>query len=198
MVVVSTRAWGLPSTVTLVETKACPLYAASAIAAGGSAVGMPLPTPEPPRLPEPPELSAAGFDFLRPVPAMVAPLLVRLDSPDNIAAGDTVWGLADHLASELAEVLPGATCVTVREPADLAPLLRQRSARPLVVQGRDLARVPALAAAVAEIRGVRPDAVIVELGWPDPAAEIRPDVITYGSGRGTVLALMRVLANGRP
>ncbi|MEZ5129582.1 MAG: glycoside hydrolase family 3 N-terminal domain-containing protein [Micropruina glycogenica] len=145
--------------------------------------------------PEPPELTAAGFTIAGPLPALAAPLLVRLDSPDNIAAGDTVWGLADHLADEISAAFPGATITTLHRPFDLTPVLQSEG--PVVVQGRDLGRVPQLTAAVADIRAARPDALIVELGWPDPSARVRPDVITYCGGRGTMLALLRALAERR-
>lgn len=145
--------------------------------------------------PEPPELTAAGFTIAGPLPALAAPLLVRLDSPDNIAAGDTVWGLADHLADEISAAFPGATITTLHRPFDLTPVLQSEG--PVVVQGRDLGRVPQLTAAVADIRAARPDALIVELGWPDPSAKVRPDVITYCGGRGTMLALLRALAERR-
>ncbi len=62
---------------------------------------------------------------------------------------------------------------------------------------RNLDRNWELTAAVADIRAARPDALIVELGWPDPSAKVRPDVITYCGGRGTMLALLRALAERR-
>ena len=105
------------------------------------------------------------------------------------------YRLADHLADEISAAFPGATITTLHQPFDLTPVLQSEG--PVVVQGRDLGRVPQLTAAVADIRAARPDALIVELGWPDPSARGRPDVITYCGGRGTMLALLRALAERR-
>ena len=144
----------------------------------------------------PPRLTGDGFVIHHPVRALVAPLLLRLDSPANVAAGDTVWGLGPHLASELAEQLPGASCVTASDLNELQAQLAAHPGRQLVVQGRDLARVPFLVEAAELVRETRPDALLVELGWPDDTSSTRPDICTFGSGRGAMLALLVLLARG--
>jgi len=123
-------------------------------------------------------------------------VLVRLHSPANIAAGDTVWGLGPHLAAELDAQLPGHTCMAAHDLDELDAVLLAHPDRALVVQGRDLARVPFLAAAVDVVRRSRPDALLVELGWPDDTSSEPADIATYGSGRGTMLALIELLALG--
>ena len=142
-------------------------------------------------------LSPAGFWLRGPIAAHVAPVVLRLGSPANIAAGeDTVWGIGEHLAEELASILPGATCVTAATLDDVAAVLAASAARPLVVQGRDLARVDFLARAAAVVKAERPDAVLVELGWPQLPGVPPVDIVTYGAGRGAAICLIRLLAEG--
>ena len=145
---------------------------------------------------EPLSLTAAGFATSRPIDPVHAPVLLRLDSPANIAAGPTVWGLGEHLRQQLDAALPGCTLLTVQTPGDLDAALAAATGRPLVVQGRDLARVPFLVAAAQTVRSRRPDAVLVELGWPDPATATSPDLVTFGSGSGQMLCLIELLHRG--
>jgi beta-N-acetylhexosaminidase len=123
-------------------------------------------------------------------------VLLRLDSPANIAAGDTVWGIGEHLAPELSSELPGATCLRVADLDGVTAVLAAHPDRPLVVQGRDFARVDFLRNAAALIRHSRPDAVLVELGWPQLPGVPPVDIATYGSGRGAATCLITVLAEG--
>ncbi|MFT4218223.1 MAG: hypothetical protein QM619_13710, partial [Micropruina sp.] len=143
-----------------------------------------------------PTLTPDAFWRRGPAPAVTAPLLLRLGSPASIAAGATPWGIAAHLASELDAALPGATCLTVDDLDAVSAVLDAHRDRPLVVQGRDLSRVEFLRAASALVLQRRPDALMVELGWPDHDGPTRIDIATYGSGRATALALIRLLADG--
>lgn len=138
-------------------------------------------------------LDEAVFWRRDPLPSLAAPLIVRLDSAGNPALAQTPWGIGEHLRPELDQWLPGASCTTVQDVAGLREVLAAQPYRPLVVQGRDLGRVPFLTEAVALIRRDRPDAIVVELGWPEPALG---DIATYGAGRGTSAALIRLLARG--
>lgn len=126
-----------------------------------------------------------------PLPPLAAPVIVKLDSTGNPALARTPWGIGEHLRPELDRWLPGATCVTVGDITALRRLLRAHPERGLVVQGRDLGRVRFLAEAVALVRRKRPDAVVVELGWPEPGQS--RDVATFGAGRGVCEALVRLL-----
>ncbi|MFT3970087.1 MAG: glycoside hydrolase family 3 N-terminal domain-containing protein [Micropruina sp.] len=144
----------------------------------------------------PPALTPDGFWRRGPVRAVTAPLLLRLGSPAGIAAGETPWGVAGHLASEIEAALPGAICSTVDDLATLSAVLEDHPDRPLVVQGRDLSRVAFLRDASALVLRRRPHALMVELGWPDHDGPSRIDVATYGSGRATAGALIRLLADG--
>lgn len=145
---------------------------------------------------EPAVVDPAGFWLRGPIGPIRAPLLLRLASPASIAAGETPWGVASHLASEIDALLPGASCVTVADPTALADILDANPTRPLVVQGRDLSRVEFLRAASATVLRRRPDALIVELGWPDFSGPARLDVVTFGSGRAAAAALIHLLARG--
>ena len=144
----------------------------------------------------PPPLGPAGFRIRGPLPPLAAPVFLRLDSPDNIAAGDTVWGVGEHLRAELDRLLPGADCRSAADPAGVAAALDAAEGRSLVVQGRDLARVEFLRTATAMVAQRRPDAVIVELGWPGPDGAPRVDIATHGGGRGAATCLIELLAEG--
>jgi beta-N-acetylhexosaminidase len=128
---------------------------------------------------------------------LTAPVFLKLESEANIAAGDdTVWGVGEHLADELDRHLPGATCATAATLADVEAVLAAHPARPLVVQGRDLARVDFLARAATMVKDRRPDAVLVELGWPQLPGVPPVDIATYGSGRGAAICLITLLSKG--
>ncbi len=146
---------------------------------------------------ETPPLSPAGFWLRGPIAPLVAPVLLRLDSVANIAAGEeTVWGVDEHLADELGTHLPGATCVTAATLDEVDAVLAAHPDRPLVVQGRDLARVEFLARASTLVKNRRPDAVLVELGWPQPPGVPPVDIATYGAGRGAAICLITLLSEG--
>ncbi len=143
---------------------------------------------------EPAEVDATRFWHRTAVGPVAAPVVLRLDSAGNLALAHTPWGIGEHLRPELDRWLPGATCLTVSDPAGLRSALAAHAGRPLVVQGRDLSRVPFLAEAVRVVRHQRPDAVVVELGWPDPSGDF--DLATFGAGRGAAAGLIRLLASG--
>jgi beta-N-acetylhexosaminidase len=145
----------------------------------------------------PPPHSPAGFWLRGPIAPLTAPVLLRLESPANIAAGeDTVWGIGEHLAGELEHHLRGATCLTAATLADVTAVLAAYPDRPLVVQGRDLARVDFLARAATMVKDQRPDAILVELGWPQLTGVPPVDVATYGAGRGAAICLITLLSEG--
>ncbi len=145
----------------------------------------------------PPSLSPRGLWLRAPLPPVEAPVFLKLDSVANIAAGeDTVWGIGDHLADELDTHIPGAACVTAATLAEVEAVLDAYPDRPLVVQGRDLARVEFLSRAATLIKERRPDAVLVELGWPQLPGVPPVDIATYGAGRGAAICLITLLSEG--
>jgi beta-N-acetylhexosaminidase len=147
-----------------------------------------------PELTAPAQLDGRGFALRAPVVAQHAPLLLRLDSEPNIAAGETPWGLADHLEA-IADRLPGAVCAGASNLDELAAVLDQHPHPAIVAQGRDINRVPFLREAVAQLRRSGRQVLVIEEGWPSPG-EIDADVSTFGAGRGTMLALLELLAEG--
>ncbi len=145
----------------------------------------------------PPPLSSKGFWLRAPISPVEKPVFLKLDSVANVAAGeDTVWGVGTHLAGELEAHLPGATCVTAATIAEVEAVLAAYPDRPLVVQGRDLARVEFLARASMLVKDLRPDAVLVELGWPQLPGVPPVDIATYGAGRGAAICLITLLSEG--
>jgi beta-N-acetylhexosaminidase len=117
--------------------------------------------------------------------------VVELDRPANIAAGAVPWGVARPLAA----LDPAATATRVAEGDDhaIASALLAAADRPLVVVVRDAHRRPAQAAALATLAAARPDAVVVDMGWPaDPAP--RPDVATWVTTHGASRASGEVAA----
>lgn len=153
----------------------------------------------PSAVPSEPHVSSAGFAIRRPLTPLREPVLIRLLSAANMAAGDTVWGIGEHLGGELATALPGARWHDAATREDVDTALDAAAGKPLVCLGRDLARVPFLRESVQRIRDRRPDAVVVDLGWPDLSDEAAPevDVATFGAGRATATALIQLLKDGR-
>ncbi|PFG16182.1 beta-N-acetylhexosaminidase [Propionicimonas paludicola] len=147
-----------------------------------------------PEVVDPPRLDSRGFAVRGPIPAQHAPLLLQLHSAPNIAAGETPWGLAEHLGS-IDEVLPGATCASASDLDELAAVLAQYPRSEIIAQGRDLNRIPFLREAVLHLRRTGRPVLVVEEGWPSPGA-IEADVATFGAGRATMLALLHLLAKG--
>lgn len=133
-----------------------------------------------------------SFEVRRTIVPHRAPAFVRLASTPNMAAGDGAWGVAEHMRAELDAALPGALCVTANT-ASLPEVLAALVDRQVVVLGRDLARVAHLAEAVRVVRASRPDAIVVELGWPGTDDY---DVATFGASRASSAALIRLLAEG--
>lgn len=123
------------------------------------------------------------------------PLLLRLESPANIAAGETVWGIGPELADVVGERLPGAVFATASDLAGVATAVTAHPDRTVVVQGRDLARVPFLTEATRWVLEHAADVLVIEEGWHDPDDPLA-DIATYGSGRGTMLSVLKLLAEG--
>ncbi|WP_055589401.1 glycoside hydrolase family 3 protein [Streptacidiphilus griseoplanus] len=95
-----------------------------------------------------------------------APVVVTLAAPAHAALdGPTAWGAAGPLA----ELRPGTTGLGLSEdrlsPEVLDQVTAERS-RPLVVVVRDAARLAWVGRALRALLERRPDAVVVELGWP--------------------------------
>jgi beta-N-acetylhexosaminidase len=139
---------------------------------------------------------AARIDGTVPRP-MTGAHVVELDRRENIAAGTVPWGLGEALLA----IDPTAT-VTRLGPADnqrLGDVLEAAIGSPLVLVVRDAYRIPALAEAADIVLTARPDAVVVDMGWPSertsddsigPAARL----VTYGASRASARAAAALLA----
>jgi len=129
-------------------------------------------------------------------PRIVGAHVVELDRPANIAAGPVPWGVA----TALAELDPTTTATRIAEGDDRAvdTALSAARHRPLVVVVRDPVRFPAQAAALGALLADRPDAVVVDMGWPsDPPGDVGTGaarITTYGASRASGRAVARLLA----
>jgi beta-N-acetylhexosaminidase len=129
------------------------------------------------------------------LPLLAGAHVVELDRPANIAAGAVPWGVGAPLRA----LATTATTARVPEGDDhaVASALVAAADRPLVVVVRDAHRRPAQAAALATLAAARPDAVVVDMGWPGNPTD-RPAVATWitthGASRASGEAVARVLA----
>jgi len=121
--------------------------------------------------------------------------VVELDRPANIAAGSVPWGLGGALAA----IDPTASAVRLPESADdgaVATTLGTAAHRPLVVVVRDPQRRPPQAALLHALLAARPDAIVVDMGWPDvdplPAAA---RITTFGASRASGEAAAAILVD---
>ncbi len=142
----------------------------------------------------PEDLAAMGLDAARRAvrvegdPA-VAPgaHVVELDGPEMIAAGPVPWGLG----AALAELDP--TVTHTRNPEEHPP-----PRRPLVIAYRDAHRVPALRSLLDHLAAARPDAVLVDLGWPHPnPPATRGRIVTFGAAPPCTRAAAQILVPDR-
>ena len=115
------------------------------------------------------------------LPLLAGAHVVELDRPANIAAGAVPWGVGAPLRA----LATTATTARVPEGDDhaVASALVAAADRPLVVVVRDAHRRPAQAAALATLAAARPDAVVVDMGWPGNPTD-RPAVATWITTHG--------------
>jgi len=150
----------------------------------------------------PPSLSQLGVEAARRalrIDGELVPLdgpahVVELRSVPNIAAGVVPWGVAEPLA----ELVPGTTGEQL-DPATsgvaTSAVLDRARHQPLVVVARDGRRL-ATAQLVAALVAARPDAIVVDMGWPSEiaAGPAGIHVATYGASRVSGEAVARLLA----
>jgi beta-N-acetylhexosaminidase len=139
---------------------------------------------------------ALRIDGALPEPSLLAGAhVVELDRPANVAAGAVPWGVGAPVRA----IDPTATAARVPEGDDhaVASALVAAADRPLVIVVRDAHRRPAQAAALRTLGAARPDAVVVDMGWPMGPAD-RPAVATWitthGGSRASGDAAAHVLA----
>ena len=116
-----------------------------------------------------------------PVRIGVGALLVELSPPPSQAAGVVPWGVGDLLRHREASIM---VLRRAGPPADVEEVVRLGAGRPLVLVVRDLHRHPWAAAATDAVLLHRPDAVVVEMGFPGARpAHATAYIATYGAGR---------------
>ena len=141
-----------------------------------------------------PDLAAIGLEAARRAVRVegdteVAPgaHVIELAGPDMIAAGPVPWGLGAAVAGL------DPTVTHTRDPAASVPL-----AAPLVIAYRDAHRQPELQATLERLAAARPDAVLVDLGWPHPAPPpARGRIVTYGAAPPCARAAAELLVLAR-
>jgi beta-N-acetylhexosaminidase len=118
------------------------------------------------------------------LPRLRKPLLVQLDSPATIAAGELPWGLTSYLLDG-----PGADLVRVSPDSgtDAADLVAAAGDRPVLVVSRDTHRHPYARRLVEQLAAAHPEVVLVEMGWPAAwrPAGLRAYLATYGASRAS-------------
>lgn len=121
--------------------------------------------------------------------------VITLDAQPSVAAGVVPWGVQ----SQLEAARPGTTGVRVGagQPVDVA--VRAASGRPVVLVVRDPHRQPWQMIAAREVLAVRPDAVVVDMGWPVGALRglARGSVETFGASAVNGDAAVRRLCRPR-
>jgi beta-N-acetylhexosaminidase len=123
--------------------------------------------------------------------------VIELDRPPMIAAGNVRWGLGGALATADPSAIVVRVDPDVIDAAGTADLLDAAAGHPLVVVTRDPGRSPAQAAVLDGLVTARPDAVVVDMGWPDPATPRgRTRIVTYGASAASARAAAEVLVDG--
>jgi beta-N-acetylhexosaminidase len=163
-------------------------------AAAAAALGRPRGAGAAPRSPEAGQAGARRAIRVLgpPPPPLRRPLVLELRPTANIAAGEAGYGVGDALA----ERDPGTTALVLRE-GDPLPALNGGADRPVVVVVRDAARHAWQRDAVGALVAGRPEAVVVEVGWPaGPEPGGRTLILTHGGSRASCRAVAELLIGG--
>jgi beta-N-acetylhexosaminidase len=121
--------------------------------------------------------------------------IVELDRPAMVAAGAVPWGIGARVTAADPDTTVARLDPEQIEPARIEQLLAPAAGRPLVVVVRDPARSPAQSALVAGLLAARPDAVVVDMGWPEPQARGgRARIVTHGASAASAQAVAELIA----
>ncbi|KRE43090.1 glycoside hydrolase family 3 protein [Knoellia sp. Soil729] len=122
-----------------------------------------------------------------------APTVVELAAPSNIAVGDDTQS---GIAAAVARRWPGTgTTRVITERELLGALPPVGSEGPVWVCVRDPHRHDWMVPALAALLSARPDAVVIETGWPGwTAPEGTTHVVTFGAARVTAEHVVDLLA----
>ena len=131
------------------------------------------------------------------LPRLDRPVLVQIDTPATIAAGDLPWGIAPYLLAatdaHLIRIPPADTVDAI----DLDGILAAAAGRPMLVVSRDSHRRPYARQLIERLCARHPQVVLVEMGWP---TRWRPEgltayIATYGSSQANARAAADLLLN---
>lgn len=123
------------------------------------------------------------------------PLVLELQDEPSLAAGSVPWGVGRPLAARL----PGTVVVPVLETGPpVQAVIAQHPARPVVVAVRGIRRRPWQLGAVAAVRELRPDAVVVDHELSDPGQVEPPYILTFGASQVAAQAAADLLSAAAP
>ncbi|GAA5113487.1 glycoside hydrolase family 3 protein [Haloechinothrix salitolerans] len=114
------------------------------------------------------------------------PLVLELQDPPSIAAGEVPWGIGMPLAARL----PGTTVIRLDEDGPpVTEVLATHSGRRVVVSMRGIHRYPWQGDVVTRARRERPDLIVVEHDVGSPREVLGPHhVLAFGASRATAEA----------
>lgn len=120
-----------------------------------------------------------------------APTVIELGAPSNFAVGDeTLTGIATAVARRW----PGTRTTSVSSERELLDALPTADGRALWVSTRDPHRHDWMAPALAAVLAARPDAVVIDTGWPGwTAPSGTTHVVTNGAARVTAERVVELL-----
>ncbi|MGH3741164.1 MAG: glycoside hydrolase family 3 protein, partial [Micromonosporaceae bacterium] len=123
------------------------------------------------------------------LPRLRDPLVIQLESPATIAAGERVWGIAPYLAAAGGQLLR----ITPDQDSDAEALAA--ADRQVVVLSRDTHRRPYARRLVEQLAASNPQVVLVEMGWPGSwrPAGLRGYLATYGASQASARAAAEAL-----
>jgi len=159
---------------------------------GAAARTSPLPEPAP----------DIGLDVARQ--ALQAVGSVRLSGPPHVVdlrhrANQAAGRYAPHLLDELRHRAPGTTSAAVDwDAAPNGSTLADGAGRPVVLLVDDPHLDPAQAGLLRRLVAERPDAVVVDSGWPRSSTASGPNVVhSFGAGRANAQAVAELLLGAR-
>jgi len=119
-------------------------------------------------------------------------VVVRCEAGRNIAIGSVPWGPMAALPVELAatELVATAGQPTAGETFSTASAV--------LVVTNDRHRYPWMRDVVTQVRSLRPDAVLIEMGTSDVHADDAPAIASFGSGQANTQAVVDVLISRTP
>ncbi|MQA25221.1 MAG: glycoside hydrolase family 3 protein [Micromonosporaceae bacterium] len=132
------------------------------------------------------------------LPKLRKPLLVQIDSPATIAAGELPWGIARYLVNGSGAYDTGAELVRLAPGDDTSKLVATAGDRQILVVSRDTHRHRYARGLVEQLAARSPEVVLVEMGWPAAwrPAGLRAYVATYGASQANARAAAEALIAG--